>query len=71
MPSPVRMDARFRSNIQFSADGVISTGGVMSRKVRAMRMKSSGTMDAQARADDAKSMEQIIKEEEQKPGQSA
>jgi len=34
-------------------------------------MKSSGTMDAQARADDAKSMEQIVKEEEQKPEQSA
>ncbi len=67
----MRMDARSSSNVQFSADGVISTGGAMSRKVRAMRMKSSGTMDAQARADDAKSMEQIVKEEEQKPGQSA
>jgi len=43
----------------------------MSRKVRAMRMKSSGTMDAQAMEDDAKPMEQIVREEEQKPGQSA
>jgi hypothetical protein len=32
-----------------------------------MRMKTSGTMDAQAVEDDAKSMDQIVKEEEQKP----
>jgi hypothetical protein len=38
----------------------------MSRKVRAMRMKSGGTMDAQAVEDDAKSMNEIVKEEEQK-----
>ena len=67
----MRMDSGSSGNVRFSAKGVTSSGGAMSRKVRAMRMKSSGTMDAQARADDAKSMEQIVKEEEQKPGQSA
>jgi hypothetical protein len=37
----------------------------MARKVRALRMKSAGKMDAQALADEAKSMDQIVKEEEQ------
>ncbi len=63
----MHMDARSSSNVQFSLSGVKSTGSAMSRKVRAMRMKSSGTMDAQALEDDAKSMEQIVKEEAQKP----
>jgi hypothetical protein len=40
----------------------------MSRKVRASRMKSSGTMDAQALEDDAKSMNEIVREEEGKNG---
>ena len=67
----MRMDAGSSGNVQFSAKGVTSSGGAMSRKVRAMRMKSSGTMDAQAMEDDAKPMEQIVREEEQKPEQSA
>ena len=41
-----------------------STSGALARKVRALRMKSSGTMDAQALADDAKSLGDIVKEEE-------
>ncbi|MCX6848210.1 MAG: VWA domain-containing protein [Verrucomicrobia bacterium] len=60
----MHMDARSSSNVQFSLSGVKSTGSAMSRKVWAMRMKSGGTMDVQA-------MEQIVKEEEQKPEQSA
>jgi hypothetical protein len=32
-----------------------------------MRMKSGGNMDAQAMEDDAKSMNDIVKEEEDKP----
>lgn len=62
----MQMDVRSSSNVVFSAAGIQSTGGAISRKVRAMRMKSSGTMDAQALADDAKPMEQIMKEEEVK-----
>ena len=64
--SAMRMDASHSSNVNFSAKGVQSTGSAMSRKVRAMRMKSSGNMDAQAMEDDAKPMDQIVREEEDK-----
>lgn len=64
--SAMHMDAHLSGNVSFSLKGVKSTGSAMARKVRAMRMKSSGTMDAQAMADDAKPMNEIIKEEEQK-----
>jgi hypothetical protein len=62
----MNMDAAHGGNVSFSAKGVFTSGGAMSRKVRAMRMKSSGNMDAQAMEDDAKSMEQIVREEEDK-----
>jgi hypothetical protein len=64
--SDMHMDTHLSGNVSFSGKGVISTGSAMARKVRAMRMKSSGTMDAQAVEDDAKSMNDIVKEEEQK-----
>ena len=54
------------SNVKFSLAGVKSTGTAMARKVRAMRMKSSGTMDEQAMADDASPMGRIVEEEEGK-----
>jgi ATP-dependent exoDNAse (exonuclease V) beta subunit len=63
----MRMDTGISASVSFSMKGVRSTGSAMSRKVRAMRMKSSGTMDAQAMEDDAKPMNQIVQEEEQKP----
>lgn len=63
----MRIDACSTGNVSYSAKGITSTGSAMSRKVRAMRMKSSGTMDAQAMEDDAKPMDQIVKEEEAKP----
>lgn len=63
----MHMDASLSANVSFSLKGVKSTGTAMARKVRAMRMKSSGSMDAQAMEDDAKSMNDIVKEEEQKP----
>ncbi len=63
----MRIDACSTGNVTYSSKGVRSTGSAMSRKVRAMRMKSSGTMDAQAVEDDAKPMNQIVQEEEQKP----
>ncbi len=53
-------------NVQFSHHGIASTGGAMARKVRAMRMKSSCKMDSMAVEDDAKSMDQIVQEEEKK-----
>jgi hypothetical protein len=61
------MEASLSANVSFSMKGIRSTGGAMARKVRAMRMKSGGNMDAQAMEDDAKSMNDIVKEEEQKP----
>jgi len=65
--SAMQMDASLSANVSFSMKGIKSTGGAMARKVRAMRMKSGGNMDAQAMEDDAKSMNDIVKEEEQKP----
>lgn len=63
----MQMNTHNSANVMFCAAGIKSTGGAMSRKVRAMRMKSSGNMDAQALEDDAKSMDQIVKEEQAKP----
>ncbi len=62
----MNMDTHSSANVKYSLAGVKSTGSAMSRKVRASRMKSSGTMDAQALEDDAKSMNEIVREEEQK-----
>ena len=62
----MNMDTHSSANVMYSLAGVKSTGSAMSRKVRASRMKSSGTMDAQALEDDAKSMNEIVREEEQK-----
>ena len=63
----MQMNTHNSANVMFCAAGIKSTGGAISRKVRAMRMKSSGNMDAQALEDDAKSMDQIVKEEQAKP----
>ncbi len=62
----MQMDSHLSASVSFSAQGIKSTGSAMSRKVRSMRMKSSGTMDAQAMEDDVKSMDQIVQEEEGK-----
>ena len=61
----MHLDQHLSANVSFSFSGVKSTGSAMARKVRALRMKSAGKMDAQALADEAKSMDQIVKEEEQ------
>jgi hypothetical protein len=62
----MHMNVHLSADIAFNKDAIRSTGGAMARKVRAMRMKSSGNMDAQAMEDDAKSMNDIVKEEESK-----
>jgi hypothetical protein len=69
--SAMQMNTHNSANVMFCAEGIKSTGGAISRKVRAMRMKSSGNMDAQAMEDDAKSMDQIVKEEAGKPGKAS
>jgi hypothetical protein len=65
--SAMHMNASLSANVSYNPKGIRTTGSAMSRKVRAMRMKSGGNMDAQAMEDDAKSMNDIVKEEEQKP----
>jgi hypothetical protein len=60
------IDRSTSGDVKYSKASIRSTGSSMSRKVRAMRMKSSGNMDAQAVEDDAKSMNDIMKEEEDK-----
>ncbi len=64
--SAMHMNASLSANVSYNPKGIRTTGSAMSRKVRAMRMKSGGNMDTQAMEDDAKSMNEIVKEEEQK-----
>ena len=64
--SSMSMDAQMGGNVRFSKSGVHASGPAMSRKVRAMRMRSSGTMDTQAMEDEIKSMEALLREEEDK-----
>ncbi|MCE9519748.1 MAG: VWA domain-containing protein [Verrucomicrobia bacterium] len=64
--SRMSMDANMGGNVKFSKTGIASSSNAMNRKVRSIRMKSSGTMDAQAMEDDVKPMSQIVKEEEDK-----
>ncbi|MBV6501391.1 MAG: hypothetical protein CJBNEKGG_03902 [Prosthecobacter sp.] len=52
-------------NVHFSHSGIRSTGKALARKVRASRLKTSGTMDAAAIADDTKSLDQLLREEDQ------
>lgn len=65
---PMSMTADDSGNVSATPAGYRSSGSAVSRKVRALRMKSSGSMDAQAREDDAKPMGDIVKEEEGRAG---
>ena len=62
----LHMDTSLSGGVQCSLSGIESTGRVMARKVRALRMKKSGTMDVQALADDALSLDEIARQEERK-----
>jgi hypothetical protein len=64
--SQMRMDVSLSASVDYSFGGIKSTGSAMARKVRASRLKASGQMDAQALADDAKPLDQILREEEGK-----
>lgn len=65
--STMHMKSSHSGNVEYSLKGIRSSGTAMARKVRAMRMKSGGVMDAQAVEDDAKSMSEIVQEEMKKP----
>lgn len=53
-------------NVNFSASGIQATSKALSRKVRASRLKASGTMDAAAVADEAMCLNEMLREEEAK-----
>jgi hypothetical protein len=56
------------SNVVFTHEAIVAAKRALSRKVRAMRMRESGSQDAQAVADEAASMADLVKDEEGKPG---
>lgn len=64
--SAMQMDVTTSGNVVPCPLGINTSSKALSRKVRAMRMKTSGTMDQQAMEDDAKPLSQIISEEEGK-----
>ena len=59
----LNMDRSSSGNVAFNAQGIRSSSFSLHRKIRAMRMKAEGQMDAQATDDEAKTMEEIIEEE--------
>jgi hypothetical protein len=60
------LDQGVSGNVSYSMGGIQATGKALARKVRVSRMKASGTMDAAAVADDAKGLDEILREEEGK-----
>lgn len=65
----LHMDKSLSGGVDFCRSGVAATGVVMARKVRALRMKKSGTMDAQACVDDALTLDEIARQEQDKSKQ--
>lgn len=63
----MNIDAGMGGDVMYSKKGFNCSTAAMARKVRSSRMKSSGTMDAQAASDDVMSLSEIIREEEEKP----
>lgn len=64
--SQMRMDISLSASVNYSFSSIKSTGSAMARKVRASRLRTSGQMDAQALEDEAKPLDQILREEEDK-----
>ena len=60
-------------NVDFSADGLSASSSALARKVRSMRMRASGRVDATSLLDEATPIEALIREEiarKQKPSDS-
>ena len=53
-------------NVTFTPDGIRSTGKALARKVRASRLKAAGQMDAASVADEAMSLDEVLRQEEEK-----
>jgi Mg-chelatase subunit ChlD len=64
--SQMQMDVHLSGNVQFTASGIKSTGRALSRKVNAMRRLVIDKNDVDAMADQALSMNEILREEEAK-----
>ncbi len=64
--SAMQMNSHLSGNVSEGKQGINTSSKALSRKVRALRMQTSGAMDQQATEDEAKSMDQIIQEEEGK-----
>jgi len=62
----MNVSAHGSGNVTYSPSGIKATGGALARKVRASRMKAAGQMDAAAVADDAMSLNEVLREEEKK-----
>lgn len=60
----LHMDTHLSGTVSSSPTGVKSTAAAFSRKVRSMRLRSSAMMDTTALEDEAKSMSEIVQEEE-------
>jgi hypothetical protein len=59
----LNMDRSSSGNVAFNPQGIHSSSFSLHRKIRSMRMKADGQMDGQATEDEAKTMEEIIQEE--------
>jgi hypothetical protein len=53
-------------NVTYTPDGIRSTGKALARKVRASRLKATGQMDAASVADEAMSLDEVLRQEEEK-----
>jgi len=51
-------------NVRFNEPSILASSIAMSRKIRSMRMRSSNTMDERSVADENKTLDQMIREEE-------
>lgn len=60
----LHIDAHLSGNVQFDEPSVLASSIAMSRKIRSMRMRASNTMDERSVADENKTLDQIIREEE-------
>jgi hypothetical protein len=66
----MHMDRGSSGNVDYSPSGLHASSKALHRKIRALRMKSSGWMDDQATEDDLKSLEQLLREEAAASGMS-
>ncbi|MCP5558053.1 MAG: VWA domain-containing protein [Verrucomicrobiaceae bacterium] len=62
----MQMDVHLSANVQFTASGIKSTGRALSRKIKSIRRLAFDGDDTEALAEQAVSMDQMVREEEAK-----